>query len=57
MKDDLFVPAKCEIICVGQVQERGSEAQFNVIENNPKFVEKYGLLLAKTLTLRKAQFH
>ena len=49
MKDDIFIPAKCEIISLGQVQMRGSEAQFNVIENNPKFIEKYGLLLARTL--------
>ena len=49
MKDDLFIPAKCEVISLGQVRMQGSEAQFNVIENNPKFVEKYGLLLARTL--------
>ena len=49
IKDDIFIPAKCEIISLGQVQMCGSEAQFNVIENNPKFVEKYGLLLARPL--------
>lgn len=49
LKRDEFIPARHEKIVHARVIKRGGEARYNIIEGTPRFQERTGVLVGKSL--------